>query len=167
MISCKPEVYTGPLDSPVGNWRGKWSEFFFNSEIVGDLSDACEYSAISFYKDSLCCIEGIKGAFHYSFSGDSLVIDSTSVWAMEELYGDHMVIRHLEERRPVTYKTYEYITVPVEYRGMTIDTCRTGYFYLNQYNDTIQCRPISHMEPDSTYTTDFWFDSRRDRYSSF
>ena len=167
LVSCKPEAYTGPLDSPVGNWKGVWSEFYFDSELVGDLSNVCEYSAISFYKDSLCCIEGVKGAFHYSFKEDLLVIDSTSVWSVDELYGDHMVIRHLKDLKPVTYKRFDYINVPVEYKGATIDTCRYGYFYLNEYNDTIQCRPISHMESDSTYTIDFWFDSRSDRYTSF
>lgn len=166
-VSCKPEVYTGPLDSPVGNWRGTWSEYFFNSEMVGDLANASEYSAISFYEDSLCCIEGVKGAFHYKYSGDSLTIDSTSVWVVEELYGNRMTLRHLEELEPVKYKKLPFISVPLEYRSMTIDTCANGYFYLNEESDTVQCRPITHMEPDSTYTIDFWFDSRRDAFESF
>ena len=38
--SCKPDVYTGPLDSPVGNWMGIRSQYLFNGEQVADI-DSC------------------------------------------------------------------------------------------------------------------------------
>ena len=167
VLSCKPEVYTGPLDSPVGNWKGSWSEYFFDSEEVGELANSCRYSAISFYEDSLCCIEGVKGAFHWSYQADSLVIDSTTVWSVEELYGNRMTLRLLEDREPLQLKTQDYITVPLEYKGKAIDAYRFGYFYLNETSDTVQCQPAAHMEPDSTSTVDFWYDSQRDTYESF
>ena len=47
LASCKPEVYLGPLESPVGNWRSSESIYYFNGEIVGQ-NNSCEYSAISF-----------------------------------------------------------------------------------------------------------------------
>lgn len=163
-LSCKPKTYIGPLSSPIGNWKGDWSVFFFNSEQVGELKKACRYSAISFYKDSLCCIEGTKGAFNWRYNADTLTIDSTTVWSVEELYGNRMTLRLLEELEPLQLGTKDYITVPLEYRSKTIDAYRYGYFYLNEKADTVQCQPVSHMEPDSTYTIDFWYDSRQDTY---
>lgn len=165
-LSCKPEVYTGPLDSPVGNWKHSWSEFYFNGEQVGSL-DTCEYSAISFYDNDLCCIEGMKGAFHYRHSNDSLVIDSATVWKVESLYGDKMTLKHLGEIKPKTYPKYKDITVPQEYRDKTIDEYRNGYYYIGETQDTIQCRPVRHMDTDSTMVLDFWFDSRCDTYKNF
>ena len=47
MTACEPEAYTGPLDSPVGNWDGIQSEYYFDGELVGE-AEGCQYSAISF-----------------------------------------------------------------------------------------------------------------------
>lgn len=170
VLACKPEVYTGVLDSPVGNWKHSWCEFYFNGEIVADL-DTCEYSAISFYDNELCCIEGRKGAFNYKYSSDSLTIDSTTVWKVEELLGQKMVLKHLSDIKPIKYDTIKELQVPLEYRGLSIDKYRNGYYYLktdeNQAMDTIQCRPVSHTDEDGNLVIDFWFDSRCDTYKNF
>ena len=93
LASCKPEVYLGPLDSPVGNWQGVVSKYYFNGEYIYE-APGCTYSAISFYKDSLCCIEGIKGTFKWTFSEDSLVVDST-IWKVIDLSGRKMDLDYL------------------------------------------------------------------------
>ena len=99
LFACKPEVYLGPLDSPVGNWRSAESIYYFNGETVYQ-NNSCEYSAISFYKDSLCCIEGRKGTFKYYMSEveDSLVVDSVA-WHIEELTGKFLKLDYLEDLR--------------------------------------------------------------------
>ena len=95
VASCEPEPYTGPLDSPVGNWEGTRSEYYFNGEKVAAL-DSCENTAISFYKQGLCCFEGVKGAFPYIYDNSQslLQIDST-LWKVEQLTGAEMVISYL------------------------------------------------------------------------
>ena len=63
LAACKPEAYVGPLDSPEGNWEGIGCDYYFNGELVGD-ADSSFYSAMTFYKEGLCCIEGVKEHFH-------------------------------------------------------------------------------------------------------
>ena len=76
--ACQPEAYTGPLDYPEGNWDGIRSEYFFNGEKVADV-DSCETLGVSFYKQGLCCFEGVKGAFPFKYDDQTryLQIDST------------------------------------------------------------------------------------------
>ena len=95
LMACQPEVYTGPLDSPVGNWEGVRSEFFFNGEKVADI-DSCETLGISFYKQGLCCFEGVKGAFPYVYDDNTkyLQIDS-ALWEVSVLTGAEMVMTYL------------------------------------------------------------------------
>ena len=95
LMACQPEVYTGPLDSPVGNWMGIRSEYFFNGEKVADI-DSCETLGISFYKQGLCCFEGVKGAFPYVYDDNTkyLQIDST-LWEVSVLAGAEMVMTYL------------------------------------------------------------------------
>ena len=95
VIACQPEVYTGPLDSPAGNWEGVRSEYFFNGEKVADL-DSCETLGISFYKQGLCCIEGVKGAFPFTYDNDTryLQIDST-LWEVSVMTGTELVMTYL------------------------------------------------------------------------
>ena len=46
--ACQPEAYTGPLDSPVGNWTGVRSEYFFNGEEVAAVDvSVCRDGAAS------------------------------------------------------------------------------------------------------------------------
>lgn len=95
IASCEPEVYTGPLDSPIGSWDGIRSDYYFNGEMIAAL-DSCETTAISFYKQGLCCIEGVKGAFPFIYDDahSLLQIDST-LWAVEKLMGTEMVLSYL------------------------------------------------------------------------
>ena len=100
MTACEPEAYTGPLDSPVGNWDGIQSEYYFDGELVGE-AEGCQYSAISFYKDGLCCIEGVKGAFPYTYDPASgqLTVDKV-VWSVKTLTGAEMVLEYIETLYP-------------------------------------------------------------------
>ena len=92
LSACQPEAYTGPLDSPIGNWTGVRSEYFFNGEKVADI-DSCETVGIAFYKQGLCCIENVKGAFPFTYDNDTkyLQIDST-LWEVSVLTGAEMVM---------------------------------------------------------------------------
>lgn len=95
IYACKPAAYVGPLDSPVGNWQEAGCDFYFNGENVGD-ADSSYYSAMTFYKEGLCCIEGIKGAFPYNYDSQShiLQIDSIS-WAVVNLHSEDMTLKYL------------------------------------------------------------------------
>ena len=93
--ACQPEAYTGPLDYPEGNWEGIRSEYFFNGEKVADI-DSCETLGVSFYKQGLCCFEGVKGAFPYTYDNETkyLQIDST-LWEVSVLTGAELVMTYL------------------------------------------------------------------------
>lgn len=95
ILACKPEVYVGPLDSPVGNWEGIGCDYYFNDELVGD-ADSSYYSAMTFYKEGLVCIEGIKGAFPFTYDPQAhiLQIDSLS-WAVINLHSEDMTLKYL------------------------------------------------------------------------
>ena len=95
LFACKPAAYVGPLDSPIGNWQQAGCDFYFNGENVGD-ADSSYYSAMTFYKEGLICIEGVKGAFPYNYDPQThiLQIDSTS-WAVQTLHSEEMVLKYL------------------------------------------------------------------------
>ena len=99
-FSCQPEPYSGPLDSPVGNWSGYKGEYFFNGEMVAEL-DSCEFKGISFYKQGYCCMEGAKGAFPYIYneSTGDLQIDST-LWHVPTLTGAEMILEFVDRIYP-------------------------------------------------------------------
>ena len=186
--SCKPETYLGPLDSPVGNWRSSESIYYFNEKTVWQ-DNSCEYSAISFYKDSLCCIEGRKGTFRYYMSevDDSLVVDSVA-WHIEELTGRFLKLDYLEDLRwkskaaeegthesssdsateTASDNDAETIVLPVQYEGMTIvSDGNGGYMYSGLEGKDIPCRYISHTDENGDLVIDCWFDSRHDTYKPF
>lgn len=96
LAACQPETYTGPLGSPIGNWDGVKAEYYFAGDWVAEVNE-CEYSAVSFYEDGLCCIEGVKGAFPYTYDNSTglLTVDNT-VWAVQTLTGAEMVLEYLE-----------------------------------------------------------------------
>lgn len=100
MAACQPEAYTGPLDSPIGNWQGVRSEYFFNGEEVA-AADSCETTAIAFYKQGLCCIENVKGAFPFTYDNNTgyLQIDM-SLWEVSVLTGAEMVMTYLYTAYP-------------------------------------------------------------------
>lgn len=172
--ACKPKVYLGPLDSPVGNWRSSESIYYFNEKTVWQ-DNSGEYSAISFYKDSLCCIEGRKGAFIYYMSevDDSLVVDSVA-WHIEELTGRFLKLDYLEDLRWKSKAAEEGssekepIVLPVQYEGMTIvSDGNGGYMYSGLEGKDIPCRYISHTDENGDLVIDCWFDSRHDTYKPF
>ena len=180
--ACKPKEYLGPLASPLGNWHSSESIYYFNGETVYQ-NNSCEYSAISFYKDSLCCIEGRKGTFQYYMSetGDSLVIDSVA-WHIKEMTGRLLKLDYLEDLRAKTEDTESSdevadngaeedegpIMLPVEYKGVTIDSDGAeGYMYTNSEGKEIPCRYVGHDGEDGILIIDCWFDSRSDAYKPF
>ncbi len=194
--ACKPEVYLGELDSPIGNWKSSESIYYFNGEIVFQNNE-CEYSAISFYKDSLCCIEGRKGAFEYYMSevDDSLVVDSVA-WHIEELTGRFLKLDYLKDLRwkkggagedstgngsgigdgtetasvesPDGDSGNGPIVLPVQYEGVTIvSDGNGGYMYSSTEGKDIPCRYISHTDENGNLVIDCWFDSRHDTYKPF
>lgn len=105
--ACQPEAYTGPLDYPEGNWEGIRSEYFFNGEKVADI-DSCETLGVSFYKQGLCCFEGVKGAFPYTYDNETkyLQIDST-LWEVSVLTGAELVMTYLYTLYPSEPETPE------------------------------------------------------------
>ena len=188
--ACGPKTYLGKLDSPVGNWKSSESIYYFNGEIIFQNTE-CEYSAISFYKDSLCCIEGRKGAFKYYMSevDDSLVVDSVA-WHIEELTGRFLKLNYLEDLRWKKAETGEDspgivdgtasvessgsdsetdpIVLPVQYEGVTIvSDGNGGYMYSSTEGKDIPCRYISHTDENGNLVIDCWFDSRHDTYTPF
>ena len=108
--ACQPDAYTGPLDSPIGNWEGIRSEYYFNGEKVADI-DSCETKGIAFYKQGLCCIQGVKGAFPFVYNSESqyLQIDS-SLWEVSILTGAEIVM------------TYLYTLYPADLAALNEDT---------------------------------------------
>ena len=113
---CQPEAYTGPLDYPEGNWDGIRSEYFFNGEKVADV-DSCETLGVSFYKQGLCCFEGVKGAFPFKYDDQTryLQIDST-LWEVSVLTGAELVMTYLytlypsEPEEPETPETPDVVS---------------------------------------------------------
>ena len=174
LAACKPEVYTGPLDSPVGNWDGVRSDYYFNGKLVGEAED-CEYPAISFYKDGLCCIEGVKGAFPYSYENSTcrLVIDNT-VWAVQTLTGAELVMEYLETiftEEPEAKEDENVLTMPSEYDGVTINADENGYFY-ESGQERIYCRFFAARDEagailkdeSGAVIIDFWYDHHIDHF---
>ena len=105
--ACQPEAYTGPLDYPDGSWDGIRSEYFFNGEKVADV-DSCETLGVSFYKQGLCCFEGVKGAFPFKYDDQTryLQIDS-SLWEVSVLTGAELVMTYLYTLYPSEPETPE------------------------------------------------------------
>ena len=190
-VSCKPDAYTGPLDSPVGNWEGVRSQYLFNGEQVADI-DSCETTAISFYKQGLCCIEGKKGAFPYIYDQETghLQIDN-SLWQVLTLTGAEVVMQYLytvyppeetpevapaSEETPETPDTPEEpevpevkpdangVILPAEYNGFTIESNTNGYFYKNEADETIYCNFKGWKNEADSLIIDFWYDSHIDHF---
>ena len=166
LVACKPETYTGPLDSPVGNWDGVKAEYYFNGEMVGE-TDECQYSAISFYKDGLCCIEGVKGSFPYSYDDTSgrLAVDNT-IWSVNTLTGAEMVLEYLEtiyteDEQP---RVEENVTPYAEYKGFTIYSDNRGYYYENAVQTKIYCTAFTSKDENGATVIDFWYDHHIDHF---
>lgn len=213
VISCEPEQYTGPLDSPVGNWEGISSEYYFNGEKVAAL-DSCETTVISFYKQGLCCMEGVKGAFPFIYdNAESLLQIDSTLWAVDKLTGAEMVLSYLYRILPAAKSASDGITdteqpeepadpeqpadpsvdpenpetpeepeipeqpeepvvkpdangfiLPIEYKGMSINADRHGYYYINDVETTVYCNFKGWKNEDKTWTVDFWYDTHTDYF---
>lgn len=166
IVGCKPALYTGPLDSPLGNWRSSESRYFFAGEEVFQ-DDSCMFSAISFYKDSLCCMEGMKGTFRWEHSGDSLVVDST-IWRVTALTGQRMALDYLGRIEQTTEGIeIEAEGVSIEYKGKTIESDGYDCWYLNNDGIKVMCwkKVYTKKGDDTPYTC--WWDKRHDTYISF
>ena len=173
MTACKPEAYTGPLDSPVGNWDGVHTEYFFDGEMVAE-AEGCQYSAISFYKDGLCCIEGVKGVFPYTYDPalGQLTVDKT-VWSVNTLTGAEMVLEYIEtlypdpidpEQEPDSQPDSNGVVLPVEYKGKTINADSNGYYYEAGNTDRIYCFFYGAKDEAGTLIIDFWYNSHVDHF---
>lgn len=170
LTACQPEVYTGPLDSPIGSWEGIRSEYFFNGEKVADL-DSCETTAISFYRQGLCCIENVKGAFPFTYDEATgyLQIDM-SLWEVSLLTGAEMVMTYLYTAYPAAEEPAEPqedkngVTLPAEFKGFEINADTNGYYYINDAGETVYCNFKGWTDQDSQLIIDFWFDSHTDYF---
>ena len=169
LASCKPEVYLGPLDSPVGNWQGVVSKYYFNGEYIYE-APGCTYSAISFYKDTLCCIEGIKGAFKWTYSSDTLIVDTT-VWRVAELTGRMMNLDYLgvidkadEESETVSENSS---TQTYEYKETVIYGDGSKFWYKDAEGLAVSCFPIMGKAMDGSDSTICWWNTRSDFYNPF
>ena len=180
-ISCKPTPYLGPLDSPVGNWEGIKGQYRFNGEMVAEL-DSCVFSAISFYRQGYCCIEGMNGAFPFIYDNESgdLQIDST-LWSVKTLTGAEMVMDFVDRIYPEAPETdpkedtqegqsapdKNGVILPAEYKGFTIDADRNGYFYINDSGKTVYCNFKGMKNEADSLIIDFWYDTHTNHFVSF
>ena len=176
LAACKPEVYLGPLDSPLGNWKAEMSEYYFDGENVYE-APGCTYSAISFYKDSLCCIEGVKGTFIWTYDADSLVIDSTA-WRVIALTGQGMELDYIGQIETVepplaasksdnNDETTAGNESTIEYMGRIIRAENGKFRYTNSEEVEISCFPLTGTAKDGTDSTLCWWDTRTDIYLPF
>ena len=192
LFACKPEAYVGPLDSPVGNWQGTGCDYYFNGELVGD-ADSSYYSAMTFYKEGLVCIEGVKGAFPFSYDPQThiLQIDSLS-WAVVNLHSEDMTLKYLGRIYPTPPSSDEVksdenpeegetpgeepeedqgpkpdkngIILPAEYRGFTIDADSNDYYYISSSGVKTYCTPVGQLNTEGLMDIALWYDTRTDYY---
>ncbi len=178
--SCKPDIYKGPLDNPYGNWLGVHTDYFFNSETVAQ-TDACGYSVISFYRQGLCCIEGHKGALPFSYDHESSSLEvGQDRWTVTTLTGAEMVLAFIgtviPEQEPDdnggetgTEENEDGldgngIKLPAEFKGMTITSDGTAYFYTDKNGKQVRCYFVGTKDENGTTKVDFWFDTHTDRF---
>lgn len=184
--SCKPDIYKGPLDNPYGNWLGVHTDYFFNSETVAQ-TDACGYSVISFYRQGLCCIEGHKGTLHFSYDHESSSLEvGQDRWTVTTLTGAEMVLEFIETVIPEPEpddnggetgteegsgngnedgsEDGNGIKLPAEFKGMTITSDGTAYFYTDKNGNQVRCYFAGTKDENGTTKVDFWFDTHKDRF---
>ena len=178
--SCKPDIYKGPLDNPYGNWLGVHTDYFFNSETVAQ-TDACGYSVISLYRQGLCCIEGHKGALPFSYDHESSSPEvGQDRWNVTTLTGAEMVLEFIgtviPEQEPDdnggetgTEENEDGldgngIKLPAEFKGMTITSDGTAYFYTDKNGKQVRCYFVGTKDENGTTKVDFWFDTHTDRF---
>ncbi len=172
--SCKPDIYKGPLDNPYGNWLGVHTDYFFNSETVAQ-TDACGYSVISFYKQGLCCIEGHKGTLPFSYDHEASSLEvGQDRWTVTTLTGAEMVLEFIgtengdgsEDGNEENEDRLDDngIKLPAEFKGMTITSDGTAYFYTDKNGNQVRCYFVGTKDENGTTKVDFWFDTHTDRF---
>lgn len=190
-FACKPEAYVGPLDSPVGNWQGVGCDYYFNGELVGD-ADSSYYSAMTFYKEGLVCIEGVNGAFPFSYDPQThiLQIDSLS-WAVLNLHSEDMTLKYLGRIYPTPPSSEEVksdgteddgsdgsdeeedlgpepdkngVILPADYQGFTIEADSNDYYYVNSNGIKTYCTPVGQLNAEGILEIALWYDTRTDYY---
>lgn len=169
LAACKPEPYLGPLDSPIGNWKAQMSKYYFDGEQVHEAPE-CTYSAISFYKDSLCCIEGVKGTFNWSYSSDSLIVD-TIVWRTTEFTGRMMTLDYLgvilSEEASLTDESDTDGSLIYEYNETVIYGDGSKFWYMDAEGQSVPCFPLTGTAKDGSDSTLCWWNTRSDSYIPF
>ena len=163
LASCGPKTYLGPLDSPEGSWKGIVSKYYFNGEYVYE-APGCTYSAISFYADSLCCIEGIKGAFNWTYSSDSLVVDTT-IWRAAELSGRLMTLEYIGVIENEDATPNGNGIEADKYNETVIYGDGSKYWYLDADGLMIPCFPVIGTASDGFDSTVCWWNTRSDYYN--
>lgn len=172
--SCKPDIYKGPLDNPYGNWLGIHTDYFFNSETVAQ-TDACGYSVISFYRQGLCCIEGHKGTLPFSYDHESSSLEvGQDRWTVTTLTGAEMVLEFIgtengdgsDDGNDGNEDGLDDngIKLPAEFKGMTITSDGTEYFYTDKNGKQVRCYFVGTKDENGTTKVDFWFDTHTDRF---
>lgn len=172
--SCKPDIYKGPLDNPYGNWLGVHTDYFFNSETVAQ-TDACGYSVISFYRQGLCCIEGHKGTLPFSYDHESSSLEvGQDRWTVTTLTGAEMVLEFIgtengdgsEDGSDGNEDGLDGngIKLPAEFKGMTITSDGTAYFYTDKNGNQVRCYFAGTKDENGRTKVDFWFDTHTDRF---
>ena len=167
-FACKPEAYTGPLDSPVGNWEGIQTEYYFNNEKVADVP-TCEYSAITFYDKGVCCIENVQGVFEFTYDKTTreLLIDGRE-WHVETLTGEKMVMETqvtetTTKSEDSNEETEEELPPVYDYKGITITMDEGGYYYM-EGDEVIYCNYVGGKDENGELVIDFWYDSHVDHF---
>jgi hypothetical protein len=183
-FSCKPEAYVGDLDSPIGNWEGIGCDYYFKGDLVGD-ADSSYYSAMTFYKEGLCCIEGVKGAFPYSYDAQTHILQIDAIyWAVLNLHSEDMTLKYLgrtyatppstdskaegedgntgEDQGPEPDSNG--IILPVEYRGTTIQADENDYYYMDNTGNKVYCSFVGQRNAEGLMNVALWYDTRTDYY---
>ena len=152
--------------------------------------DSCETKGIAFYKQGLCCIQGVKGAFPFVYNSESqyLQIDS-SLWEVSILTGAEIVMTYLytlypadpaalnedttepetpeeptEPEEPEVLPDANGVILPAEFNGRTIESNKNGYYYINDAEEIIYCKFKGVREADGKLYIQFWFDQHTDYF---
>ncbi len=173
--SCKPSLYTGPLDNPYGNWKGVHTEYRFNGAEVSS-ADSCAYNVISFYRQGLCCIEGHKGALPYSYDQDASVMEiGTGIWRVNAMTGAEMILEFLEDSAPVIEPERpeerepeaETVFEPVVFNGMTIVMEDGKFVYTGKNGQKVRCYYEGVEDEEGNPVVQFWYDTHIDRFEPY
>ena len=69
-----------------------------------------------------------------------------------------------EPEQPVVKPDANGFILPIEYRGMSINADKYGYYYINDVETTVYCNFKGWKNEDKTWTVDFWYDTHTDYF---